>query len=788
MFRIVVATILSFHAIQLLTACTAAGHPTISEPPMAEEGVQQKSAYAPYWYVDDQTDSSIEVKNLLDSPLTLLPKLTTISGQSLQLKPLTVAPRSTERLNLKPYVQVNSQGRRKSLGGKPIDRWGDGSRPNSQLGSAALMATSPRDSDAQSFSAWIVVKNRKEGLGVVSPFHQAHADEIDTVLEGLWWLPYRDTQAYFALQNTSRQQIDLYMELYSNGQAIKSKRIQLEAFAFKFVNIGEVLGVAAPPEIGGVRFSYKSQLRQHVMARGLLVEDKTGFCSPLNLYESVRDVTTEGRSELQAPVAYFGKLGKLVSGSMENLNPHLLLRNTAKREITVQGTIYGKDLDGRYIAFQLQSVTLKPEWPIAINLERERQTSQSNLADGIAGLRLTHDGDPTDIVAELINVSETGNLAFYDRMRNLFFHKAATQIAISFNLESGHQSFLILKNTTSRFQRLRILLDYTGGNSPYDLLIPNVPPQQVEIIDIKHLRDSGVPDQQGQTLPHNVSFGGARILSERGAFVSSDPTFVFSLFPLSATGIAWSCASILLDGGDPPPPQPPPMVNCACYYGYDEECKKDFVCDKNWMPINCKRRKPKGGTLAGKCTEKDEQKIVRPCDANCSEKSTKSVCADQDTAAIARALEIWLQAMTLPAERGGGPIDRELVIRARSTPLSSACNEYLGWRTLAVLELCRGHEIVDHSEDHDTLEDHVLANLSGDTCRIEAGNACIRSIAVGVVNGPAAIESELASIASVCPQGLPFASPGPGYERVPPLEAIRDRLQTTVERLRGSTQ
>ena len=165
------------------------------------------------------------------------------------------------------------------------------------------------------------------------------------------------------------------------------------------------------------------------------------------------------------------------------------------------------------------------------------------------------------------------------------------------------------------------------------------------------------------------------------------------------------------------------------------------------------------------------------------------MCAGQDTAAIARTLEIWLQAMTLPAEKGGGPMDSELVARARSASLSSACTEYLGWRTLAVLELCRGHEITDHSDQaHDALEEHALADLSGDTCRIEAGNVCIRSIAAGIANGPAAPESDLASIASACPQGLPFASPGPGYEGMPPLEAIRDRLQTTVERLRGSTQ
>ena len=36
------------------------------------------SAHAPYWYVDADTDSAIEVKSSLALPLTLLPLLTTL--------------------------------------------------------------------------------------------------------------------------------------------------------------------------------------------------------------------------------------------------------------------------------------------------------------------------------------------------------------------------------------------------------------------------------------------------------------------------------------------------------------------------------------------------------------------------------------------------------------------------------------------------------------------------------------------------------------------------------------
>src|SRR5262249_50287085 len=147
----------------------------------------------------------------------------------------------------------------------------------------------------------------------------------------------------------------------------------------------------------------------------------------------------------------------------------LLLRNTSKRDVRIRCSIYGKDASGKFVQFQLHDIQISPQSSIHIDLEKQRQLSRSNLADGAAGLRLTHDAAATDIVADLINIDESGDFVLYDDVRNLLLHQAAIQVAISFNLTNQNQSFIIMKNITDEPQQARVLLNHGDAKTPYDV-------------------------------------------------------------------------------------------------------------------------------------------------------------------------------------------------------------------------------------------------------------------------------------------------------------------------------
>jgi hypothetical protein len=233
-------------------------------------------------------------------------------------------------------------------------------------------------------------------------------------------------------------------------------------------------------------------------------------------------------SELQSPAAYFGKLAKLSGHSNTYVHPHMLLRNASARRIVVNATVYGRDESGHYMQWRLDPVKLESQSIIHIDLEAQRHEAKSTLADGVAGLRLTYKGGSTDLVADMFNVDTTGDFVLYDDVRNMSSYRSSGEAAISFDLSGTNQTYIIVKNVTDKVQKPNVLLNYDDGKGLYLVKLPEIPAQQVEIVDIRHLREAHVPDQGGLELPANAEFGGGIVVSEPGAVVASDPTFDYS--------------------------------------------------------------------------------------------------------------------------------------------------------------------------------------------------------------------------------------------------------------------
>ena len=502
------------------------------------------SAFSPYFYVDDRTEAAIEVKNLAASTLTLEPRVTLASGQLVLLEEVSVGPRATASIDLRAAL-----GEHISEGGKSEPRWGDGSRSRSLTGSIELAIRSPQMVGAESvLSAWVFIKNRDEGLGLVSMFMSVTPPSSPAVaLDGIWWRPQPETQVYYALQNASSEIAEVTMTVYAEGRAQSTTVHRLEAGGSRLINLGDHLG-GTSANVGGIRFEYlaSSEGYEQLGVGGMMVNEAARQVSPLGLFKTQRG--SAGRPiTLQSPLVIFGRMSGLVETAETILSPHLLLRNTTDQPLLVERTVHGTDRGGTPRAFPLAALTLNAHETVAFDLSDERRGALSDLTDGLAGLEVRHDGDVTALVAEVINLGD--EIALYDRVVNLEQHHATAQAATSFNLSASHQTLIVLRNVTDSAQRAEVLIDHSEGRETY-VLTTRIAPQQSATIDIAALRDQRIPDDAGNVLPLETTYGGARILSEPGAIIGSDPTIVYKDVDNRHADLVVSCLGHIGPGAD----------------------------------------------------------------------------------------------------------------------------------------------------------------------------------------------------------------------------------------------
>lgn len=205
------------------------------------------------------------------------------------------------------------------------------------------------------------------------------------------------------------------------------------------------------------------------------------------------------------------------------------------------------------------------------------------------------------------------------------------------------------------------------------------------------------------------------------------------------------------------PAQPP----CTCYFSSD--CPSGTFCNYGpgsfatedicvWRDI-----KPDGVVGAGCYIESDLTTgawIPDICDGVCSPTLSGSSIGFEDINAIATTIEYWGSAMLNPSEAGGGPVDPAFATRALDMPFDGPnVPLVLGRQTADALAMSAGepfHYYFCHYEGHPESEDPPVVDLSGDSCRVDAGRITIRALSAEL-RSPGSAKAIMAEILEVCP-------------------------------------
>lgn len=294
----------------------------------------------------------------------------------------------------------------------------------------------------------------------------------------------------------------------------------------------------------------------------LLFDEELGFSIPLKMHSLASRLT----GSLQLAGAPFGRPDKKMGfPKSARFTTQLLLTNASQNPIDVTIGLDGKSAEGAPVSSNLPAFAVPALQSRVIDLDALRLSSNSPIADGYAGVRVTHTGSGLDLFAEAITVDRTLNFSFdnalYDsELLSSVYH------AISFDLTGNKDTFLLVKNPSNSTVRFSYRLNYERQSvmQTYTAKLGELKPYELRVIDLRALRNSKVPDGDGVIMPRDVEFGNATVFADH-PIISGDPNFD------SEAGISSSCIN---------PCQGDGRERCA--YGNCEDCGP---CD--WHPEFC---------------------------------------------------------------------------------------------------------------------------------------------------------------------------------------------------------
>jgi hypothetical protein len=510
-------------AISSAAASSPVPHKSASSTKAREEAYEK--IHCPYWYVDRNTKAVLEITNNSETSRSVIPSLLVRGAEPISLDTVTIPSRATRRVSLnkalKSHVRLENDANR-------VVRWGDGSRIGSVWGSATL-----RGEMLGGVSSKVLTENPSESLAVHGGFYEYGSKSVSSQ----WWLPTKNSVALFAVQNTSYGEVPLATLLYLDGRLVAGPQVTLPAGASRLFDLRELIPksmVKKLPEVGMVRFVPLAD-SSSLLGRTILFDDQKGFSIPL----AMRDLVAHTSATLQTAGAPFGRPDKRLRFSKgTRFTTQLLLTNTANKSIDVKVTLDGRNAAGGPASWDLPVLGVSPLQSRVVDLDEVRTNSDSPIVDGYVGLRLTHTGSVLDLLAEAMTVDQTLR---YSLDNALYDNESVGTVynAISFNLTGNKNTLLLIKNPSNStlISGYRLNYEKQGLMRAYKSQPIELMPYELRVVDLKTVRDSKVPDDDGQVLPADVEFGNANIFSNR-PIISGDPNYD------SVAGISSSCIAV----------------------------------------------------------------------------------------------------------------------------------------------------------------------------------------------------------------------------------------------------
>lgn len=299
--------------------------------------------------------------------------------------------------------------------------------------------------------------------------------------EAVWWQP-TPGKTIIALGNSSNNQIHTTVQ-FSDGDI---REVDIAPFATRYIRRNN---------------SNNSASRQSAK---LTTNGAAGSLKAVGYVTS----NNGNSNRFASSIRFYDTLGvvqpKLFANNfrVKNAESHLLLKNTTTSSITAQAKFLPTDGNGEPIT--LPPVTLNAGEISEVNLQPLQAASATRNDLDSVSVQVDNSGAAGNLIGALSSKNQTTGVVYDVPLRDSGRLRNSTG-AYPWRLDGDYTSIVTLTNTSNEPTQFRATVFYNGGRymiSPRTLAVG-----ETAKFNLKKLRDEGIPDVFGNTIPATAMSG-----------------------------------------------------------------------------------------------------------------------------------------------------------------------------------------------------------------------------------------------------------------------------------------
>ena len=353
----------------------------------------------------------------------------------------------------------------------------------------------------------VLIENETKGLSFDLPLSAGNALDTDNALSASWWLPDTDSKANIVLFNSSSQEMQVTPSLSTGGSEQACEPISLSGRETRHIAVRELMRRcnAGEAPIGSITLRYTGQ--RHSLIPALLLFNRVNGFHLSPAFNGRQREQTAGQTTWRFPTVLSSADSSLGLGKNEALTAYALLSNMTTSELAPKiGVLFdAPDADAVRMA-PLPVSPLKPLETRLVDVSRLIDDNQIPARSSHFSLQVGHDHSSGALALTVFSVGKDGSFVFASQGGL----RGSTVVDSSYwDISDDLTELVTMQNESSRPVAVRPTLQFNAANGPVHYNLPpiNLPENASQVINLKKTILSGVPDENGVTIPAGTTFG-----------------------------------------------------------------------------------------------------------------------------------------------------------------------------------------------------------------------------------------------------------------------------------------